>query len=309
MAPWILISITAYLLIALQTVLDKFLLSSKRVSHPTIYAFYSGVLSLFTLLIFAFGVHLVSFGYFCLLIVSGAIFTYGVLCLFFAINVSSASQVVPVVGSAIPIASYLLSFIFAKENFNPIHLVAIGALIFGGLLISFDLPLKLKKKNLFEGFYLSILSGILLALAYTLFKSFYEHDSFANVFVWTRIGLFAGAMTLLTIPVWRKKIINSFHGLKRHEDRREHAKTGALFILNKIFGGAGSLLVNYAISIGSVTAVNALVSAEYIFIFIIGAIFSIWLPKIFQEKWSFWHVAQKVSAIAVITIGIILISK
>ena len=49
---WLIVSIIAYLLIALGVILDKFLLSSNRISHPVVYAFYSGLLSFFTIFIY-----------------------------------------------------------------------------------------------------------------------------------------------------------------------------------------------------------------------------------------------------------------
>ena len=66
---WLTITIVAYFLLALEIILDKFLLSSKRVSHPSIYAFYSGALGFFAVavaLIFG-GLHWIDFGSFVLL--------------------------------------------------------------------------------------------------------------------------------------------------------------------------------------------------------------------------------------------------
>lgn len=304
---WILIAVVAYFLVALQIILDKFLLSSRRVSHPAIYAFYSGLLSLATVPIFyPFGFHWIGGGKIPLYFLAGMVFIYGTLCLFFALKKSEAGKVTPVAGAVIPVATFFLSIIFLDERLGRMQIAGVIALIFGGLLISFDLPLKVNRRKFFAGFWQTISAGVLLAMAFTAFKYFFERDNFANVFIWTRLGLFAGALSFLFFPFWRRIIRASLKKFKKPE--RENTRTGILFVFNKILGGTGSALANYAIALGSVTVVNALVSVEYIFVFLFGLLFSFWLPEVFKEKGAFWDVAQKIGAIIIITFGIILIS-
>lgn len=303
---WLSISIVAYLLIALQVILDKFLLSSKKISHPAIYAFYSGVMSLFALAFFPFGFHSVSAVQGIFSVISGIVFIYGMLMLFFAINKSEASRVTPVVGAIIPVVTYFLSVFLLKEHLSAYQILGAVILIAGGIVISFNIPFR-KDKKFFSGLFHSVIAGILLAGAFTLFKDFYDRDSFINVFIWTRFGLVAGAASLLMLPSWRKAILSSLYKFKKPE--KEHKKSGAIFILNKSLGGAGSILINYAISLGSVTLVNALVSLEYVFILLLGIGFSHWIPEIFQEKKDVKNLSQKMLAIAIITLGIILISR
>jgi uncharacterized membrane protein len=307
---YIAIAIVSYFLVALEIILDKFLLSSKRVSHPAVYAFYSGVLSLGALLIFApFGFHWISFFGAILSFSAGLIFTYGILCLFFAINKSEASQAIPVVTATTALMTYFLSLVFLHEHLLNHQLIGVIVLIIGGLLISFDLPLEINKRKFFSGFYFSIGAGTLLAIAFTSFKHFYDRDNFLNVFIWTRVGLFIGALTLLAVPAWRLIISNSLTGLKKDKkEKKENLKTSLLFVLNKALGGSGSILTNWAISLGSVTIVNALVSTEYAFILLMGIVFSVWFPRIFQEKRDVKSLIEKIVAIVLITTGVVLIS-
>jgi drug/metabolite transporter (DMT)-like permease len=304
---YIALAIVSYFLVGLEIILDKFLLSSKKISHPAIYTFYSGILSLFALLIFSpFGFHKIGFGEMILSLSAGLIFTYGILNLFFAINKSEASQVTPVVGAMVPLITYLLSIFFLQERLTQIQLAGVLALIAGGLLISFDFPLKINKNKFFAGFYNSLAAGFFLAIAFTSFKHFYEQDNFTNVFVWTRIGLFLGALTLLAVPAWRKVIFNSLKGFRK--PKKEGVHTGFLFVFNKGLGGVGSVMTNYAISLGSVTIVNALVSTEYLFILMLGIIFSVWFPNVFRERRDLKSIFGKIIAITLITVGVVLIS-
>ncbi len=303
---YVVIAIFAYFLVALEVILDKFLLSSKKVSHPSIYTFYVGMMSLFALFLFPFGFHLIGLRRALLSILSGIVFTYGILCMFFAINKSEASRVTPVVGAIVPIVTFVLSVFFLSERLRSVQIIGVIALIVGGLLISFEFPLHINKKKFFHGFWYSIGAGVLLAIAFTWFKHFFEHDNFANVFIWTRIGLFFGAVSLLSYRPWGKKIVNSFGRFKNPS--KEHYETGSLFVANKTLGGIGSILTNYAIALGSVTIVNAMVSVEYVFILIFGLSLSFKFPKIFQEKEDFLGIFQKIISIIIISAGIVLLS-
>lgn len=303
---WLVVVTIAYFLIALEVILDKFLLSSKRVSHPAIYTFYSGILSFLTILLFPFGLHSINFSLFLWYLSAGIIFAYGIFSLFYAIQKSEASRVTPVVGAVIPIMTSLFSFFILKEILIPVHLAGVLILIIGGLLISWEFS-KDKKRNFFEGFRRAILAGVLLALSYTITKSFYEKDTFFNVFIWTRMGVTIGALSLLLFSPWRKVILSSLKNFRKPQ--KEHKHSGFLFIVNKALGGVGSILVNFSISLGSVTVINALISLEYAFVFILGGLFSLWMPKIFKERINLKNAVQKISAIVLITIGIVLVSN
>ncbi|OGI34494.1 MAG: hypothetical protein A2259_01100 [Candidatus Moranbacteria bacterium RIFOXYA2_FULL_43_15] len=303
---WLAIAGVAYLLIALEVILDKFLLSSRRVSHPAIYAFYSGVLSLFAFIFFPFGFHWIPSGRIAVSLLAGMIFVYGILSLFFAIRKSEASRVTPVVGATIPVVTYFLSIFFLEESLGMAELSGVAMLILGGIWISLDIS-KGADRRFFKGFLPSILAGVLLGSAFTLFKSFYESDKFINVYIWTRFGVMLGALSLLANPGWRRLIVGSLFNFKKPSS--ENKKSGAIFVMTKCLGGVGSILKEYATSIGSVTIVGALVSLEYVFIFVFGIALSFWLPAVFQEKRGAGNIFQKISAIAIITVGVVLVSR
>ena len=76
---------------------------------------------------------------------------------------------------------------------------------------------------------------------------------------------------------------------------------------NKIIAGLSALLLNYAITLGSVTLINALVSIQYVFVLILAWVVSQKYHQIFEEKLLFWDWMQKLAAIGVIAVGIFLI--
>jgi len=305
---WLAISTVAYFLLALEVVLDKFLLSSKRVSHPAIYTFYAGTLGLFVLVFIPFGVHVLGYSDILFRFIAGAIFIYGMFSLFSAINKSEASRVIPVTGAVVPILALFLSAIFLNEHLKNEQMIGVLFLVFGGLWISYDLT-STKKFKLFNGFYWSILAGTLLAISAVVIKGFYNHDNFINVFVWTRIGAFLGVLSFFLVPAWRKVIFSSIFKFKKPE--REHKSSGLLFVLTRVIGGSGSILKEYATSLilASVTIVNAIVAIEYVFVLILGVLFSLWFPHFFEEKKDLKSVIQKILAIFLIAVGLFLVAK
>ncbi len=299
------VALSSYFLSAFTIVLDKFLLGSKRISSAPVYSFYIGIFSLFVLIFVPFGLAIPSAFQLFLDLLSGALFSFGILSLYFAIQKGEASRVSPIVGAMIPVVTYLLSFIFLIEKLDSIQILGIIFLIFGGLLISFDLPLKINKKKFAAGFYPALLAGLLLALSYFGFKFVYQEQNFINGFIWTRFGCFFGVIGYLLIPGWRKEIFASFKNFRK--PKKQHYETGIIFVSNKIIGGIGSILLNYAIALGSVTVVNSLVSSQYAFILILAYFAHKKYPFVFEEKLYFWDWAQKIGAIFLIGLGIILI--
>ncbi len=306
---WLAIVIAGYFFGALANIGDKFLLGSKRISSPPVYAFYVGLFGLFAFILAPFGLTIPSSNVLIWCLVSGLIFAFGILLLFFAIEKAEASRVTPVVGAVVPLATFFFSGIAGTETLGWLQSFGIILLVLGGLLISFDLPLKIGKRKFFSGFHFAIGAGFFLAAAYLLFKNISNQESsitwFITWYIWTRMGALAGAGLLLLVPIWRKNIFKSFHSAKKN--KKQTISTGAFFLGNKTAGGISTLLFNYAIGIGSVTLTNALISIQYVFVLVLVSILHRTKAHIFQEKLLFWDWAQKVAAIFIIGVGIFLI--
>lgn len=299
---WIFFSVAAYFLLAVSFVIDKVLLK-QRIPHPAVYAFYVALLSLLALLLAPWGMHWLGGGLLAISFLGGVFFVYALLFFYQAVKENEISRVAPLIGSITPVATLLVGLLFG-QRFSTFTFAGIGLLVAGGFLISFDLPIRSLK--IFRGFSSSIASGIFFALAYLVFEYVYGIEGFLNGFIWTRLGLFVGALSLLFIPVFRKNIINSFKGAKKK--KRRNISTAFVFVLNKIFGGGSSVLINFAISISSASLVNALGSVQFVFVLGLVALASLKYNHIFEEKLYFWDWAQKIAAIGIIAIGMFLVS-
>jgi drug/metabolite transporter (DMT)-like permease len=304
---WLFITISAYFFGALANVGDKFLLGSKRISSAPVYAFYMGLFSLGSFILAPFGMTFPSENIFWLSIISGIFFLVGIMLLYFAIERAEASRVVPVIGAVIPLISFALAAMFGIESLSSQEVVGVSVLIFGGLLISFDLPLRLGRRKFFSGFYFALFAGVMMAIAYLMFKIISQQESFINYYIWTRFGIFVGALFLFFAPKWRKAILKSFFSAR--SDHKKAIKTSGIFIGNKLIGGFSTLMLAFAIKLGSVTLTNALVSLQYIFVLLLVGVFLRKHRNIFQEELEFWDWAQKIAAIVIIAVGVMLISK
>ncbi len=303
---FIFVALGSYFLGALTVILDKFLLGSKRISSAPVYSFFIALFGLFAVAFIPFvGFSVPSGWQIFLSLLGGALFSYGILALYFAIQKSEASRVTPIVGAIIPVVTYFLSLVFSSEKLVLIEIIGIALLIFGGLLISFDLPLKINKKKFFAGFYASLSAGFILALSYFVFKFVYNEQNFFNGFIWTRIGCFLASGSYFLVPKWRKEIFKSLKEFKK--PKKKEYQTGVLFVGNKILGGISSILLNAAIAMGSVTLVNSLVSSQYAFVLFLAYFAHKNFPFIFGEKLYFWDWAQKIGAIILIGTGVVFI--
>jgi len=304
---WITVAISAYFLGAFAVLTDKFLLGSKRISSPQVYTFYVGIFGLGAFLFAPFGFSIPSPWQILISLISGAVYIAGIFALNISINKAEASRITPVVFSVVPIATYLISFAVNSEKLTLLQLGGVALLIIGGLLISFDLPIKIGKKKFFLGFYTSCLAGFLLAVSYVMFKLVYAEQAFLTGFMWTRVGGFIAALLLLVIPLWRKQIFKSFSHAKNPS--RKNVGTGGIFLVNKIMGGTSSILLNKAFQLGSVTLVNSMVSLQYVFVLCLVAVAAKKHPQVFAEKLLFWDWAQKIGAILIIAVGMFFVSR
>ncbi|MBX4191713.1 MAG: hypothetical protein KW804_02865, partial [Candidatus Doudnabacteria bacterium] len=84
-------------------------------------------------------------------------------------------------------------------------------------------------------------------------------------------------------------------------------KNVALYYSSRATGTVGGFLQNYAVSLGSVSVVNALQGVQFVFLLILTSLLSIYFPKVLKEKISAEILTLKVTAIALISCGLYLL--
>lgn len=295
---WLIVVIIAHLFNAIVFIIDKYLVST-RIKQPIIYTFYVGILGILSIALIPFGgLVLPVFSHLIINLLSGALYVGALYVFYSALRREEPSRVVPVIGSLVPVFTLFLSFFLLSERLSPQFFIAVILLIGGSALISLRKYIISRQTALNLLFY--VLSAFLFAFSFVLIKYVYFYQPFVSAFIWARIGGFLTTLFLLFHPAPRSTI---FRPVKINIKN----KTGALFLGNQAMGAIAFLLLNFAISLTSVSLVNALQGIQFIFVFIIAAFLGKRYPHILIEKVSWPIIIQKSIAILMIGAGLIVL--
>ncbi len=297
---WALVALLGYFFTAVSAVFDKYLLSD-RIPTPAVYAFFVSLFSLFALGFIPFGFQFSDTRTTVTLLFSGMLFVYGLVAFYQAVKQHEISRVAPLVGTVVSLVAFLAVFLpgmSGEESIGPWYLLALVLLIVGGLLISFDLPLRRGEHVSWFIFF----AGILMGISLLLLKEGYAHTNFQSGLVWSRLGMTVAGLSLLLVPLFRGQIFAQLRGFSHRSTRA--TSTGALFVLNKVTAGIATFLIAYAISRGSVSFIQALSGMQYVFLLLMMMPLSLRYPALFGERLLFWDWVQKGVAVGIIALGL-----
>ncbi len=304
---WIIIVLAGHFLNALAFLMDKFLLT-KKIPSPFVYAFFIGVLGILALILIPFGVVIPSSPEIVRALVAGATFVIALVFFFAGLKENEASRVIPLTGGFVPAFTFVLAYFFLAERLGSAEVLAFTVLVAGGVLITIEKKGKGSKK----GYIYAVIAALVFAVSFVITKQVFIEQEFISGFVWSRIGGFIMAMSFLLIPSARNGILHQPKqpsSAKASEGKKNiFANTAVLFFTGQVAGALGFFLVNYAISLASVSLVNAMQGVQYAFLLIMIVLLSKKFPKIMSEKLTGAVLAQKVVAIILISIGIGLIA-
>jgi len=298
MNNWLLISTAGYLLLAVEAVITKILLSNK-VKSWQLYSFYVGLLSLNGVLFAPFGLKWFGGMLFLESLLTGTIFFLALVFLYKSLEKSSASRVFILYGSVVTVASFFWEYLLLGQLFSKADLMAVLLLILGGFLVSF----KFYKNRMFSDYKTVIFSGFLMALALVMMKDIFTQQNFITGYVFSRFGVFLSALSLMLYPKFRRVVKASL----KNKSKKDNQKNFGFILGAKIVSGTGTILITYAISLGSVTIINALVSVQYSFVFIFTVLLGFLNRKMIQEKVTTKNIIFKTAGLILVIMGIFLI--
>src|SRR3989344_3041812 len=178
---WIYFAISAYLLLAISGVVDKFLVS-KVVRHPVAYAFYIGITGPFSLLLAPFGLKALSLPDFFVAIIAGICLVLAIYYYFAAVQKTTVSRILPIQGGLIPLFTLLLAFVLLGERLDAVQYTAFVFLVCGAVLIAFK-----KESGQWHPVALRhvVLSSLLFALSAAFSKHIFDVSNYVSGMVWT----------------------------------------------------------------------------------------------------------------------------
>lgn len=303
MSTWLILTIVAYFFLAVANLGDKFLISQVLPSSK-IYAFLIGLMSLAVFVLAPWGLTWPGWSWFLFNLAVGALFPWALLAMFDALRNGDTSRITILIGSTIPIFTFLLSLLLLGTSYNFNQILGLVFLITGSLIIVAikDKP-KSKKITTSVGkvIWPCLASAGVFALYFIGTKFIYENQPFLSSYIWLAGGNALMALLFLVPPKWRQEILN---GLGYKAKTKQTAKQKFLLIANQILGGLGSLIQHYAIFFGPVAIINALQGVQYVFLILGGWWLTMFFPKVIKENISRQVIIQKVVAIIIIAIGL-----
>jgi drug/metabolite transporter (DMT)-like permease len=303
---WLTLTIIAQFLNSIVAVFDKYLVTSKRVTTPILYVFFTGILTCLGIIVYLpslyftesilprfSDVSLVGPGVFALLICAGIAQLLALWALFSSLKRNDASDVVPVIGSLSAVFALIIGYLFLGVVLPAHFVVGFGLLVFGTFLIS-HLRFSLKT------FWFTLLGGAGFALYSILLKEVLLLTSFETGFFWISIITTLLSLCLLFFPQLRR----TFHSQRKEK----HIKvTGLVMFGNKLIAGIAGILLIKAIEVGEVSLVQALGGIQFVFLFLIAVIFGPITPIDFGENVKRKDVYSKLAAISIIFVGFVLL--
>ncbi|MDI3496149.1 MAG: EamA-like transporter family [Patescibacteria group bacterium] len=308
---WLTVALTAYLLLAIANLLDKFLVDNVLKSSKA-YAFINGIMGLLVFVAAPWFLNWPGFFWFSFNIFSGFLFALALWSLYESLKRGDASRVLVFIGGLTPLFSILFSIILFQEKFSVNQWFGMGFMLLGVLLIAF-LPqsrnflwrflhwLGLKKENLKAGLDVALASAFFYSLYFIATKYAYSNQPFVSTFLWTRLG----AAIFVSFFLFNKKNRADIYDLFK---KKTPTKNQGLVVFNQALGSGGFLLQNYAISLGSVAIINALQGFQYAFLLIISSILAVFYPKLLKETFSWPIILQKTGAVLLIGVGLYFIA-
>ncbi len=298
---WIVAVIVGHSLNAVSFVLDKVLLT-KSISNPFAFTFYIGVLGLLSLVLIPFGFDVPTTASILLNLVAGAAFTGALLFFFLALKGLEASRISTFIGGAVPVLTLVFELIFLDTIFSSVQLWAFAILVLGTIVITIDLDHKEQKgeKQGAKAWVYGFISALLFAIAFGMTAIAFETQEFFSAFIWMRMGSFLFPLTFLFFKGPRAAIVDSTKIFKE--------KAGILYLVAQGVGAAGFIFINYAISIASVSIVNAMQGVQYAILLIMVVIGTVKYPQLLKENIGKKSIGIKILAVVIIGAGLALIA-
>lgn len=308
---WIVVALSAYLLLAAANLLDKFLVDNV-LKNSKAYAFAACLLGAIIFLVSPWFLHWPGWSLFILDIINGFIFALALWALYEALRRGEAARILVFIGGLTPIFSLLFSLLFFKEHFTANQWLGMSSILFGVIIIIF-LPthrsylarvfkkLKLTQNINPGGLGIALLSALAYSIYFLSTKQAYAFQPFFSAFIWTRLGAALFVMMFLIKRTDRQAIINFWH-------KSSPNKNKFLVIFNQTLGAGGFILQNYAIFLGSVVLVNALQGTQYAFLLVISTVLALSAPRLLKETFSWKILLQKTAAVAAVVIGLYFIT-
>lgn len=230
-----------------------------------------------------------------LIVLNGCLYLIAVLPYLNALQKADVSTAVPI-WQLIPVFSFVLAKIFLNETLSSNQILGGLIVVLGAVIISFEIQEGQKARFRADTLLLMLLSSILYSFHFLFFKVFAIKSDLWTTAFWEYIGfVLFGIVLLLAIKSYRNQFIAV---LKRNSK-------GVLFFngLNETLNIVAKLIFNYASLLVPIALTWVVVGFQPVFVLLYGVILTLFFPHISKESITARHLAQKLTAIAIMIVG------
>ncbi|MBU6414893.1 DMT family transporter [Patescibacteria group bacterium] len=254
---WLFIAVIAQTIFGTSNIFDKLFLN-RSVPDPFVFTFWLGMLELFGLALVPFGFVAIPLHVILVALLSGAVFIVSLFFLYSALSRGGAFDTLLVNGIFYALATLAFSAGFLHNTFAFSDWVGFLLLLSGSVVFFFAEPKTFRlAPNLFI-----FVSACLMALSTVLGKIVFLQSPFITGFVWIKTGGFLFTLLFLLAPSLRRRIMEMTLDLK--------ISNRMLYLANRAYAGLGTVLVDYAISLGPPALVTSVEGYKFVVIFVAG---------------------------------------
>lgn len=232
------------------------------------------------------------------LLLSGIAFVFYLIPYFKALQNEDSSRVIPLF-QFIPLFVLLFSFLFLNEVITQHELLGFAFTFVG----AFILTLKKGESKIFRPrkvLWYMLASGVIYSFAPILFKYAVVHTDFWTAFFYQALGGGIAALSLLTIPTYRKSFMN--------EGLHLPLPIWGIMSLNQTLAIIAELSSSFAFSLAPVALVSVLTGTQSFFVLLFALILSVKFPHILKEDIKKNTLFLKLISIITIFVGLLFIS-
>ncbi|MBX4209346.1 EamA family transporter [Candidatus Parcubacteria bacterium] len=300
---WFLIALIGPALWALVNHIDKYIISKyftgRGVGSLVLFTSLSGLLISLVILILDFSQVFISPLGALVIAINGGILVAAFIPYLYALENEEASWASSLY-QLIPVFGYVLGFVFLRERLTTPQLFASLLVIIGAVAISLDLSQKIKLKA--KPFWLMILSSFMIALNALIFKVVALDQNFWGTAFWEYIGGGVFGLLLFTlIPLYREQFIATV--------QRGRKAVLTVNLVSELLNIGAKLAANFASLLAPLALVWVVNGFQPFIVFIYGVILTLFMPRFGKEDISKRVVIQKLSAMAVMLVGICFLFK
>lgn len=302
---WFLAGVVPPILWATVNHIDKYLLSKTK-HHSTVdvlmvYSTFFSVLVLPFLLYFGAVDLFMSPTQVVVQVVGGLLLTASVYFYLLALNRDEASVVIPF-ALLTPVFGYVLSIVFLDENLSSLQIISCILILFGALILTleFEEERRVRIRHAVLGFMIACTG--LQAVQEVMFKFVTIENSFVASIFWLHVGILIYGLFLVG---FRKGLFSKF----LHSVQLNGRTIFSLSVVSELINAIAYMVRNYALLLAPVAIIMTLNGYQPAFVFILGILMTIFTPHLGVEKIRLIHLVHKGSAIAIMVIGTVLISR